>query len=77
MRDKEAVYEVGKWLAEPRTKDPNMRSFTVQPFDPVGKQLTAAGIGFEFAEYLKGETHYIVVTIKKSDTPEQEYALKE
>ena len=25
----------------------------------------AAGVEFEFAEYLKGETHYIVVTIKK------------
>ena len=47
------------------TKDPNMRSFTVRPFDEVGKRLTAAGVGFEFAEYLKGETHYIVITIKK------------
>ena len=51
---------------EPLTKDPNMRSFTVRPFDEVGKKLTAAKINFEFAEYLKGETHYIVVTIKKS-----------
>jgi len=51
---------------EPKTKDPNMRSFTVKPFDPVGKLLTQAGVGFEFAEYLKGETHYIVVTIKKA-----------
>ena len=51
---------------EPKTKDPNMRSFTVRPFDPVGRDLTAAGIGFEFAEYLKGETHYIVLTIKKA-----------
>ena len=53
---------------EPKTKDPNMRSFTVKPFDEVGKKLTAAGIGFEFAEYLKGETHYIVVTLKKKST---------
>ena len=50
---------------EPKTKDPNMRSFTVRPIDPVGKAFKEAGIGFEFAEYLKGETHYIVVTIKK------------
>ena len=42
-----------------------MRSFTVRPIDPVGKAFKEAGIGFEFAEYLKGETHYIVVTIKK------------
>ena len=35
--------------AEPRTKDPNMRSFTVRPFDEVGKKLSASGIGFEFA----------------------------
>ena len=47
------------------TKDSALRSFTVRPFDPVGQALTEAGIKFEFAEYLKGETHYIVVTIKK------------
>lgn len=41
---------------EPLTRDPNMRSFTVKPFDEVGKRFKAAGIGFEFAEYLKGET---------------------
>ena len=51
---------------EPKTKDPNMRSFTVRPIDPVGKAFKEAGIGFEFAEYLKGETHYIVLTIKKA-----------
>ena len=52
--------------AEPRTRDPHMRSFTVTPLDPVGKALLGAGVAFEFAEYLKGETHYIVVTIKKA-----------
>ena len=52
--------------AEARTKDPHMRSFTVTPIDAVGKALIAAGVPFEFAEYLKGETHYIVVTIKKT-----------
>ena len=52
--------------AEARTKDPHMRSFTVTPIDAVGKALVAAGVPFEFAEYLKGETHYIVVTIKKT-----------
>ena len=41
---------------EPLTRDPKMRSFTVKPFDEVGKRFKAAGIGFEFAEYLKGET---------------------
>ena len=35
---------------EPKTKDPNMRSFTVRPIDPVGKAFKEAGIGFEFAE---------------------------
>lgn len=48
------------------TKDTVLRSFTARPFDPAGKRLTAANIKFEFAEYLKGETHYIVVTIKKA-----------
>ena len=52
--------------AEPRTKDPHMRSFTITPIDAVGKALIGAGVPFEFAEYLKGETHYIVITIKKS-----------
>jgi hypothetical protein len=52
--------------AEPRTKDPNMRSTTIGPFDAVGRRLKEAGVAFEFAEYLKGETHYVVVTIKKS-----------
>ena len=51
--------------AEPRTKDPHMRSFTITPIDAVGKALIGAGVPFEFAEYLKGETHYIVITIKK------------
>ena len=50
---------------EPKTKDPNMRSFTVRPIDPVGKAFKEAGIGFEFAEYLKGETHYIAACVKK------------
>ena len=35
---------------EKATRDPNMRSFTVKPFDEVGKKLTQAGIAFEFAE---------------------------
>ena len=52
--------------AEAKTKDSVLRSFTVKPFDPVGKAITEAGLKFEFAEYLKGETHYIVVTIKKA-----------
>ena len=41
------------------------RSFTVTPFKPQGRALKQAGVDFEFAEYLKGETHYVVVTIKK------------
>ena len=52
--------------AEPATKDPKMRSFTISPMHEVGKRLTAAKIGFEFAEYLKGETHYLVVVAKKA-----------
>ena len=48
---------------DPVTK--KFKSFTVTPFKPQGKALKAAGVDFEFAEYLKGETHYIVVTIKK------------
>lgn len=51
---------------EPATKDPNMRSFTISPLDNVGRQLKAEGVNFEFGEFLKGETHYIVLTIKKS-----------
>ena len=51
---------------EPKTKDPNMRSFTLTPITTEGRAMTAAGIKFEFAEYLKGHTHYIVVTIKKA-----------
>jgi len=52
--------------SEPATKDPNMRSFTISLLDPIGRKLKEAGIAFEFGEYLKGETHYIVLTIKKS-----------
>ena len=52
--------------AEPRTKDPNMRSFTISPLDEVGQTLKKGGIAFEFGEFLKGETHYIVLTIKKA-----------
>ena len=44
--------------AEPKTKDPNMRSFTINPIEPMGKALKAAKIDFEFGEYLKGETQY-------------------
>ena len=51
---------------EPATKDPNMRSFTISPLDDVGRALKAAKLDFEFGEYLKGETHYIVLTIKKA-----------
>ena len=43
-----------------------MRSFAVRPIDPVGKAFKEAGIGFEFAEYLKGETHYVIVTSRRS-----------
>ena len=54
------------WCSTRRSRRPRTRtySFTVRPIDPVGKAFKG-GIGFEFAEYLKGETHYIVVTIKK------------
>ena len=52
--------------AEKATKDPNMRSFTITPLDAIGRALKQEGIAFEFGEYLKGETHYIVLTIKKS-----------
>lgn len=31
----------------------------------MGHALTAAGIDFEFGEYLRGETHYIALTVKK------------
>ena len=34
--------------------------------DAVGRRLVAAGLAFEFGEYLKGETHYIVLTVKKA-----------
>ena len=43
-----------------------MRSFTISPLDDVGKALKQAGVVFEFGEFLKGETHYIVLTIKKA-----------
>ena len=52
--------------SEPKTKDPKMRSFTISPLDEIGRALKAAKIDFEFGEYLKGETHYIVLTIKKA-----------
>ena len=51
---------------EPRTKDPNMRSFCITPLDAVGRALRSADVQFEGGEYLKGETHYIVLTIKKA-----------
>ena len=41
------------------------KSCTITPLQPHGRALKAGGVEFEFAEYLKGETHYIVVTIKK------------
>ena len=41
-------------------------SFTISPMDAVGRRLVAAGLAFEFGEYLKGETHYIVLTVKKA-----------
>ena len=50
---------------EPATKDPKMRSFTFSPIDEVGRKLKVAGVEFEFGEFLKGETHYVVVMGKR------------
>ena len=32
----------------------------------MGRSLQAANIAFEFGEYLQGETHYIVLSVKKA-----------
>ena len=53
--------------AEPRTKDPHMRSFTITPIDTVGKALISAGVPFEFAEYLKARVRVgvgVTVTVR-------------
>ena len=42
---------IGLVLNLEREAEPHKeRSFTVRPIDPTGKQLAAAGVGFEFAE---------------------------
>jgi hypothetical protein len=51
---------------EPKTREPYMRSFNISPLEPLGLELKAAGIDFEFGEFLRGETHYIVLSVKKA-----------
>jgi hypothetical protein len=36
------------------------------PGSAAGERLGEANVKYEYAEYLKGETHYIVITVKKS-----------
>ena len=54
--------------AEPRTREPCQcgRSFNISPLDSVGMALKAARVDFEFGEFLRGETHYIVLSVKKA-----------
>lgn len=43
-----------------------MLSFLVLRGSAAGEALSSAGVKFEYAEYLRGETHYIVITVKKA-----------
>lgn len=48
-----------------------LQSYTFKPFEETGRRIYAHGIKFELGKYLKGETHFIVLTMKKVTPPAQ------